>query len=128
MGVKLIRSLIQGPQGHILNYLTCDGTVFPDMDSAIDYDNKYHETKTNDADYEQIWTVQEAINKATTENKVVRYLTDKSNAVIKKEIVDLKGCKLMKPYKDSRDVAVVPPGINNFSFNDVDTTVTVRGD
>jgi len=58
--------------------------------------------------YEQVWTVQEAINKAVAENRVVRFISTKSNAELRKEIVDLKGCKLMKPDKFSNDVAVVP--------------------
>jgi len=81
--------------------------------------------------YEQVWTVQEAINKAVAENRVVRFISTKSNAELRKEIVDLKGCKLMKPDKFSNDVAVVPGHLTStFDFNDVDTKIiwTPRGD
>lgn len=75
------------------------------------------------AKYEQVWNVQTAINTARAENRVVRFLSDKSNKDLKKEVEDLKGCKLLKPSKESHDVAVVPPGIENFDFEEVDTRI-----
>jgi hypothetical protein len=75
------------------------------------------------ANYEDFFTIQEAINKAVAENRVVRFLTKLSNKELKKQIVDLKDCKLMKPDKNSDDVAVIPKGIDDFDFNDVDTSI-----
>ena len=86
-------------------------------------------TCSNDAlekpKYEQIWTIQQAINMAVAEKRVVRFLTDKPNKQIKKEIDDLKGCALRKPDRESNEVAVIPPGIENFCFEKkVDTSIT----
>lgn len=75
--------------------------------------------------YEQIWTVQEAINKAAATGKVVRFLSRKPNSELRKEIIDLKGCKLLKKDRESEDVAAVPPNVKDFDFNDVDTKVTL---
>lgn len=72
--------------------------------------------------YDYVMSIQEAINKAVSENRVVRFLWDKSNSEIRKGIVDKKGCKLLKKDKDSNDVAIVPPGIENFDFDKVDTS------
>jgi len=68
--------------------------------------------------YEQIWTTQQAINMAVAERRVVRFKTTKSNKEIKKEIDDLKGCLLRKPDKDANEVAVIPPGIEDFCFEE----------
>lgn len=75
--------------------------------------------------YEQIFTIQTAINTAVAEKRVVRFLSDKSNAEIKKGIEDIKGCKLLKPDRNSHDIAVTPPGFENFSFDDVDTKIII---
>jgi hypothetical protein len=76
-----------------------------------------------DPRYEQVWSMQEAINKAVAENRVVRFLSDKSTKELKSEIVDKKGCLLRKPDKESNDIAVIPPGIEDFSFDQVDTSI-----
>ncbi len=73
--------------------------------------------------YEDIQTVQEAINKAVATEKVVRFLSTKSNKVLKSEIDNPHGCAIRKPDKESNDVAVIPPNITDFSFEEVDTTV-----
>lgn len=73
--------------------------------------------------YDYIDNVQTAINMAVVENRAVRFLSSKPNAELKKEILDTKGCKLVKPSKLSDDVAVVPPSINNFDFDKVDTSL-----
>ena len=73
--------------------------------------------------YDYIHNVQTAINMAVAEDRVVRFLSSKTNAELKKEILDKKGCKIMKPAKLSDDVAVVPPSINNFDFDKVDTSL-----
>jgi len=75
--------------------------------------------------YEPITNVQTAINMAVVENKAVRFLSSKTNAELKKEILDKKGCKIMKPSKFSDDVAVIPPSITDFDFNKVDTSVSI---
>jgi len=73
--------------------------------------------------YEPIWNVQTAINMAVAENRVVRFLSSKSNEELRKEILDKKGCKIMKPAKLSDDVAVIPPSITNFVFDEVDPSL-----
>ena len=84
-----------------------------------------NDEKTRDV-YEQIWTTQQAINTAITENRVVRYKTDKSNKQIKKEVDDLKGCSMRKPDRDSKEVAIIPPGIEDFSFEkEVDESLII---
>jgi hypothetical protein len=75
--------------------------------------------------YEQVWSVQEAINKAVAENRAVRFISDKTNTQLKKEIVDLKGCKLLKPDRNSHEVAVVPASITDFDFATVDTSSSI---
>ena len=75
--------------------------------------------------YEPITNIQTAINMAVAENRVVRFLTSKTNVELKKEIIDKKGCKLMKPAKLSDEVAVIPASINNFDFDKIDTTVKI---
>jgi len=102
--------------------------MFDTFSEAVEYENNYNEEhlQTN-ANYEQVWTVQEAINKAVAENRVVRFLSDKSRNDLLREIDDLKGCKLMKPSRESKDVAVIPASVQNFDFNDVDTALIVRG-
>jgi hypothetical protein len=70
--------------------------------------------------YEQVWTVQAAINKAAETKQVVRFLSDKPNAEIKKEIIDLKDCKLMKPSREATEIAIIPPNITDFDFETVE--------
>lgn len=78
-----------------------------------------------EVNYEQIWNIQEAINKAVATGKVVRFLSNESNEALRKRIVDKRGCKLLKKDKESNDIAVVPPGIDNFDFDEVDTKITL---
>ena len=77
----------------------------------------------NKTKYDYIHNVQTAINMAVAEDRLVRFLSSKTNAELKKEILDKKGCKIMKPAKLSDDVAVIPPSINNFDFDKVDTSL-----
>ena len=128
MPVTPVRTLIFEPGKSNIRYKTCDGKYYQDLDKAITHDNKYHRDQTPDAVYEQIWTIQEAINKAVAEHRVVRFLSKKTNKEIKAQIDDIKGCKLMKPERNSDDTAVIPPGINNFDFNEVDTSIIVKGE
>ena len=126
MSVRTIRNWIVVPGQQTFKYLTCDKQEFFSMEEAIDHDNAYHASQGKKINYEQVWTIQEAINKAVAEKRVVRFLCDKTNLQIKKEIVDLKGCKLMKPDKESNDIAVVPEHIHDFDFNEVDTSLEVN--
>jgi hypothetical protein len=121
------RSVILSPRQSPFVYQTEDGTTFDTFPEAVDYENNYNEEhlQTN-ANYEQVWTVQEAINKAVTENRVVRFLSGKSRNDLLREVDDLKGCKLMKPSRESKDVAVIPASVQNFDFNDVDTRLEVK--
>jgi len=73
--------------------------------------------------YEQVWTTQEGINKAVAENRVVRFLSNKTNLQLKSEIDNIKGCLIRKASKDSTDIAIIPPGIESFTFENVDTTI-----
>lgn len=77
------------------------------------------------AKYEPFITIQEAINKAVAESRPVRFICNLSGAELKKGIVDLKGCSIMKPDKESNDVAVVPECVTDFDFNEVDTKITL---
>jgi len=73
--------------------------------------------------YDPITNVQTAINMAVAENRAVRFLSRKSNAELKKEILDKKGCQILKSSKESEDCAAVPAGIDDFDFNKVDTSI-----
>ena len=105
-------------------YITDDDLIWDTLNEAIEHDARLYGGKADNpftyAVYEQVFTIQEAINKAIAENRVVRFLSDESNENIKKKIDDLKGCRLMKPDRDSKDIAVIPPSIENFDFNEVD--------
>lgn len=73
--------------------------------------------------YDPINTTQEAINMAVAENRVVRYLTNKTREEIMAQVDDKKGCSFRKPDKDSREVAIIPEGIEDFSFDGIDTGI-----
>ena len=73
--------------------------------------------------YESITNLQTAINMAAAENRVVQFLSSKTNAELKKEILDKKGCKIMKPVKLADEVAVIPPSVTNFDFVEIDTSL-----
>jgi len=77
--------------------------------------------------FDSITTTQQAINMAIAENRVVRYKTSLSNKEIKSQIDDKKGCALRKPDKDSPEVAIIPPGIEDFTFDkNVDETIILQ--
>lgn len=97
-------------------YRTTDETEFDTLQEAIEYETLPKNQPVKEVVPEQIWTIQQAINMAIAENRVVRFETRKSNAEIKKEIVDIKNCKLMKPDKNSTIIAVIPPSVNNYVF------------
>ena len=73
--------------------------------------------------YDFVTSTQQAINMAVTENRAVRYITNKTRKEILAQVDDMKGCKLMKPERDSMEVAVIPEGVTDFSFDEVDTTI-----
>ena len=116
------RILIQGKQS-LVSYQTRDGQVFTDIEEAVEHENSLQPLPRPPIVYEQIWSIQEAINMAVAEKRVVRFLWTKSNAETRKEIVDRKDCHLMKPDRDSQDTAVIPPGIDDFDFGDVDLSI-----
>jgi hypothetical protein len=121
--IKTIKNFIQVPGRPIAyTYITRDGKPFSDLDEAVEHENSLTPEKRPIV-YEQIWSIQEAINKAIAENRVVRFLWNGSNKDIKKGIIDKKDCRIMKPEKDSNDVAVIPPGIEDFDFGDVDLSI-----
>jgi hypothetical protein len=105
-------------------YRTDDDLLWDTIGEAVEHDARLYGGKPDNpvthAVYEQVFTIQEAINKAVAENRVVRFLSEESNENLRKKIDDLKGCKLLKPSKDSKDIAVVPETIKNFDFNDVE--------
>ena len=77
--------------------------------------------------YDYVNSVQEAINMAVAENRVVRFISKWSDEEIRnmKGTVDRKGCKLRKPDRASNDIAVIPKGHENFDFNTVDTKIVI---
>ena len=76
--------------------------------------------------YDHIVTTQQAINMAIAEHRVVRFQTDKSNEEIKRTVDDLRGCVMRKPDKDAKEVAIIPPGIEDFCFEEeIDTSLIV---
>jgi hypothetical protein len=126
MSVRAVHAYIQVPGRPNVKYITCDKEEFFDYREAVTHDNKFHEKQNPTVVYEQIWSIQEAINKASETGKVVRFLSDKTNQELKQGIVDMKGCTIRKPEKDSNDVAVIPPGIKDFDFFAVDTSLEVN--
>lgn len=120
--IKVVPAPIIVPGKQSFRYMTSDDQeLFMTLDEAMEHEADLNEKKIDKktVNYEQIWTIQEAINKAVAEHRVVRFIWKGDNASIKKGIVDIKDCKLMKPSKESNDVAVIPPGINDFTFNEV---------
>ena len=114
--IKPVRLLV-AVEGKNFKYRICDGREFLDLDEAVEEDNKLHASEPKKpVEYEQFWTIQAAINKAVAENRVVRFLYEGDTAELKKGIDDRKGCKLLKPDKEAKEVAVVPPSVTDFVF------------
>ncbi|MCP3924896.1 MAG: hypothetical protein GY714_20140 [Desulfobacterales bacterium] len=77
--------------------------------------------------YDAVTTTQQAINMAIAENRVVRYKTTLSNQEIKDQIDDKKDCLLRKPDREANEVAIIPPGIEDFTFDkNVDETIILQ--
>lgn len=119
MSVRAVPCRVLIPGAPAMKFVTRDKMEFFDLDEAVEHENKIALEDPIPVVYEQVWTIQEAINKAVAENRVVRFLWNGDNESIKKGIVDSKGCQFMKPEKDSKDVAVIPPTIHNFVFDEV---------
>jgi len=120
MPIIPVKRLIQGKNLPIWKYVTtADKEEFDELEAAVEHENALNKANRKPVVYEQIWTIQQAINMAVAESRVVRFIWHKPNQSIKKDIVDIKGCKLLKPDKESTDVAVVPPCVKTFDFDEV---------
>lgn len=100
-------------------YRTEDDLLFDSLGEAMEHVKAMGYIPRKPVTYEGFTTIQEAINKAVAEKRVVRFLTNTPNELLKKGIDDLKDCRILKPDKNSTDVAVIPPGIEDFDFEDV---------
>lgn len=116
MTIKTQKGLIYALGQPAHKYTCCDGFETFDLEEAVEHDNKLHERDIKEVVPEQIWSMQQAINMAIAEDRVVRFVSKKSGKELKKEIVDLKGCKMMKPSKESDQIAVIPPSVTDFVF------------
>jgi len=128
--IKRLVRLMNDPE---YRYMTDDELVWDTFDEAMEHDLRLQKGTDNPvthAVYEAITSIQQAINMAVAENRVVRFLSNEDNKELRRKIDDIKGCKIMKPDRTSNDIAVVPPGIENFDFNEVDTRLVLnsRGD
>ena len=117
MSIRMQEARVLGQQ---FKYITDDNEEFFDLDEAIEHENKLKEVKPKPVVvYEFITSIQQAINMAAAEKRVVRFIWNGDNESIKKGIDDKTGCRLVKPSKESHDVAIVPEGINDFDFDEV---------
>lgn len=124
--IKRLVRLMNDPE---YRYMTDDELVWDTFGEAMEHDltlQKGTENPVTHAVYEAVTSVQQAINMAVAENRVVRFLSSEDNKELRRKIDDLKGCKIMKPDRTSNDIAVVPPGIENFDFNEVDTRLVLK--
>lgn len=125
--IRQVRRLIRLANMSEYQYITEDDLLWDTLGEAIEHEErltgKKKENPVTHAVYEDVTSIQQAINMAVAENRVVRFITDKSNKELRKGIDDIKGCKLMKPSRESKDVAVIPESIQNFDFNEVDTSI-----
>lgn len=119
MSIRMVKALVRGVQD--FKYVTRDNQEFFDLEEAVDHENNIAKLATKKViPYEKIWSIQQAINMAVEENRVVRFLWKGDNASIKKGIDFKKGCKLLKPDKESNDIAVIPPSVKTFDFEEVE--------
>jgi hypothetical protein len=130
MPITPVEKLIQIPGRPTHKYVCCDGMEFEDIDEAVEYDNALHAKNTPPPVYDYVFTIQQAINMAVAESRVVRIIYKGTNQELKKGIENLKGCKLRKPSKESQDVAVIPPCIDpdTWDFNAVNMVAKVKGE
>jgi hypothetical protein len=114
-----MKTLIRGVQD--FKYITKDNKEFFDLEEAVEYENSLVKfTPKKAVPYEFITSIQQAINMAVEENRVVRFLWKGTNESIKKGIDFKRDCRLLKPDKDSNDVAIVPPSVKDFDFDEVE--------
>ncbi len=108
-------------------YVTDDGKEFENPHEAIAWEEEMNKQKEYipPAEREGVLSIQQAINMAVAENRVVRFIWNRDNAEIKKSIDDIKGCKLLKPFKESKEIAVVPPGLD-FAFEESGVMATME--
>jgi cold shock CspA family protein len=131
MSVKIVPAKIITIGFPNVRYQACDGTEFIDAGEAYDYDSQLHisaPSKKKEPVYDRVSTIQEAINMAVAEGRVVRFLSKESNKELKSDVLDRKGCKLRKPDRESNDIAVIPPSVDpdTFDFDEVDTSISVN--
>ena len=127
--IKPVRRLVRLLNEPEFRFMTDDGLTWDTLSEATEHELRLQgkdENPVTHAVYEAVTSIQQAINTAVAENRVVRFLSNDDNKELRRKIDDLKGCKIMKPDKKSNDVAVVPPSIQNFDFNDVDTRLVLN--
>ena len=127
--IKPVRRLVRLLNEPEFRFMTDDGLTWDTLSEATEHDLRLQGGDKNPAThavYEAVTSIQQAINIASAENRVVRFLSNDDNKELRRKIDDLKGCKIMKPDRTSNDVAVVPPSIQNFDFNDVDTRLVLN--
>lgn len=121
MSITVKHSIVTGPRGENVKYCTTDGQEFFDPEEATEHENSLTGSEKKVVQYEAgITSIQQAINMAVAEKRVVRFLSDKPNKELKAGITDIKGCKLAKPDRESKDIAVIPPSVvEPFDFDEV---------
>jgi hypothetical protein len=127
--IKPVRRLVRLLNEPEFRFMTDDGLTWDTLSEATEHDLRLQGGDKNPvthAVYEAVTSIQQAINIASAENRVVRFLSNDDNKELRRKIDDLKGCKIMKPDRTSNDIAVVPPSIQNFDFNDVDTRLVLN--
>lgn len=126
---KVRRPLLLATGADAFFYVTDDGREFENPHEAVEWEGELNKQKEYipPAEREGILSIQQAINMAVTENRVVRFIWNKDNAEIKKSIDDIKGCKLLKPFKESKEVAVVPPDLD-FAFEESGVMASMKGE
>lgn len=127
--IKPVRRLVRLLNEPEFRFMTDDGLTWDTLSEATEHELRLQGEDNNPvthAVYEAVTSIQQAINTAVAENRVVRFLSSDDNKELRRKIDDLKGCKIMKPDRTSNDIAVVPPSIQNFDFNDVDTRLVLN--
>jgi hypothetical protein len=120
MSIQVVQSKIKIPGVRNERFKTRDGETFLELEEAVEHENKLNTVDRPKPTYDYVTSVQQAINMAVAENRVVRFLSEKENSELRKGIEDLKGCRFIKPDRESHDIAVIPPSVKNFDFDKVD--------
>jgi hypothetical protein len=123
------RPLLLATGANSFFYVTDDGREFDNPRDAAEWEDELNKQKEYipPAEREGVFSIQQAINMAVAENRVVRFVWNKDNAEIKKSIDDIKGCRLLKPFKESKEVAVVPPDLD-FAFEESGVMASMKGE